>query len=134
MKKIKFENANKGLCVICDKNVSIPSSLMCLKCRSICEPIYMAPLEEYGDQMLLDIKSKCCGADVKFLGRITCSEKCHEDFVAACEDKFGKVKKIIDETMMIAYKVPTRDIIEKGIKWEDLSGYPLWDDEKSKLK
>lgn len=131
MKDIKFENVNKGLCVMCDKNAEISNSWICLKCGNFCETTYSKPLEEYEDKMLLDIKSGCCNTDVKFLGRITCSEECHEDFITACEYKFGKVKTITDTTTNMTYEVPTRDIIEKGIKWEDLPTYPLYSDEKS---
>lgn len=59
-------------------------------------------------------------------GGLTCSEICHKEFVRFCEDKFGKVKKVIDQTTGIAYEVPTRDIIELGLKWQDLRKYPMF--------
>jgi len=70
--------------------------------------------------MLIDIKSECCKADVQPIGRLTCSDNCHESFAKQLERKFGKVKKVIDDTTGVAYKVPTRDIIENGLTWQDL--------------
>lgn len=61
-------------------------------------------------------------------GGITCSEYCHKEFVKFCEDKFGKVKKVVDQTTGVQYKVPTSDIIERGLAWEDLTKYPVWND------
>lgn len=63
-------------------------------------------------------------------GRATCSEDCHEKFVDRCEKEFGAYKKIIDLTTGLTHKVPTRTIIEKGIKQVDLHGYPLWPKEE----
>jgi predicted nucleic acid-binding Zn ribbon protein len=56
----------------------------------------------------------------------TCSEKCHKIFVEKLIKLFGKYKKVIDINTMIAYKVPTIDIIEKGLRHSDLPKYPLW--------
>ena len=61
-------------------------------------------------------------------GGMTCSENCHKEFIRLCEEKFGKVKKVIDQTTDVAYEVPTRDIVEIGLKWEDLAKYPMWND------
>lgn len=138
MTEINFENSNKGLCVVCNKKMSKSDIWICLNCFNPCKLVQHRILDTKDtknikdakdDEMLLDMKSECCLSDVRFVGRITCSESCHKDFVIACEEKFGKVKKIIDETTDIAYKVPTRDIIEKGVAWQDLPKYPLWDDD-----
>lgn len=80
MTKVKLENADKGLCVACDKHIT--------------------------------------------KGRMTCSENCHEEFVKFCEEQYGATKKVVDNTTGISYNVPTRDIVEKGLKWEDLHNYP----------
>ena len=92
MKSSIFDNASKGLCIICG----------------------MPTIE----------------------GRITCSERCHEEFIKFGEGKFGTVKKVIDATTGIAYVVPTRDIIERGLAQKDLAKYPLWEEkeEKGKIK
>lgn len=79
---VNFENADKNLCVICDKHT--------------------------------------------ITGKMTCSDDCHEKFVEFCEGQYGISKKVVDQTTGISYKVPTRDIIEKGLKWKDLTNYPRW--------
>lgn len=61
-------------------------------------------------------------------GKMTCSVNCHEKFVEFCEGQYGISKKVIDQTTGISYKVPTRDIIEKGLKWKDLLNYPRWEE------
>lgn len=81
------------------------------------------------NSLLLDsVKGLCviCNNHVYPPGNVTCSSKCHEEFVKLCGEKFGVFKKVIDETTNITYKVPTRDIIEKGLKWEELAKYPVW--------
>ena len=60
---------------------------------------------------------------------MTCSDACHEKLVSRLIAEFGEFKKVVDSTTSIAYRVPTRDIIEKGIKWRDLNRYPLWEEE-----
>ena len=69
-----------------------------------------------------------CNVSITGEGRVTCSERCHEELVRLAEVQFGKVKNVVDSTTGISYKVPTRDIIENGLKWEDLTKYPVWKD------
>jgi hypothetical protein len=130
MKGVTFENTKKGLCVICNKKIET-SSMLCTNCHNPCKPVYSEletkELEAKGEHVILDVKSDCCNADVKF-GNITCSAICHEKFVMACEDEFGPYKKVIDQTTDISYRIPTRDLIEKELRWEDLTKYPLWND------
>lgn len=57
---------------------------------------------------------------------ITCSDECHEKFVHILEQEFGIYKKLVDIVTGKTYKVPTRDIIERGLKYEDLKNYPEW--------
>lgn len=59
-------------------------------------------------------------------GRATCSEDCHEKFVHLVEEEFGKYKKVVDITTGKAYRVPTRFIIEEGLKYEQLKEFPEW--------
>jgi len=40
--------------------------------------------------------------------------------------EFGEFKKVVRKTTGVAYKVPTRDIIEHGVKEQELDRYPLW--------
>ncbi len=84
---VNFENADKNLCVICDKPT--------------------------------------------ITGKLTCCENCHEKFVEFCERQYGISKNVTDQTTGISYKVPTRDIIEKGLRGEDLTRYPLWEDSEA---
>lgn len=42
--------------------------------------------------------------------------------------RFGEFKKVVRMRTGVAYKVPTIDILEKGIREQDLDRYPLWED------
>ena len=44
------------------------------------------------------------------------------------DQRFGEYKKVVDAETGKAYKVPVRDIIEKGLKYKDLINYPPWND------
>lgn len=57
---------------------------------------------------------------------LTCSDECHEELARRLISEFGEFKKVISETTGIAYRVPTRDIIEKGLREEELDQYPVW--------
>lgn len=59
---------------------------------------------------------------------MTCSEQCHEELVRRLLAEFGEFKKVVRMSTGIAYKVPTRDIIERGIREEELDQYPLWEE------
>ena len=61
---------------------------------------------------------------------LTCSDECHKEFVRHLIPEFGEFMKVIRMTTGVAYKVPTRDIIEDGLKEEELGRYPLWDGDK----
>lgn len=69
-----------------------------------------------------------CNSPVKVEGYWTCSKKCHDEFLRFGIRKFGDAKKVVDITTGTAYKVPTKDIIEKGLAWEDLTKYSVWED------
>jgi hypothetical protein len=43
--------------------------------------------------------------------------------------RFGEFKKVVRMRTGVTYKVPTRDILEKGIREQDLDQYPLWERE-----
>jgi len=51
-----------------------------------------------------------------------------EELVRRLIDQFGEFKKVVRMTTGEAFKVPTRDIIEKGIREQDLDQYPKWED------
>jgi len=66
-----------------------------------------------------------CGAQcTEFL--VTCSEGCHEKLIDRLEREFGIYKKVVDIETGKAHRVPTRDIIEKGLRYQDLKNYPEW--------
>lgn len=65
-----------------------------------------------------------CSAKSKYA---TCSDKCHEEFVTDCIQKYGMFKKITDCTTQISYKIPVRVILEEGVNQEDLVNYPVWE-------
>jgi len=67
-----------------------------------------------------------CGTPY-FGGRqFTCSDGCHEELVNRLIAKYGEFKKVISMRTRKAYKVPTRDIMEKGLLEQELDKYPLW--------
>jgi len=51
-----------------------------------------------------------------------------EELVKHLIDQFGEFKKVVRMATGEAFKVPTRDIIEKGIREQDLDQYPKWED------
>ena len=59
---------------------------------------------------------------------LTCSDECQEELVRRLIAEFGEFKKVVRASTGIAYKVPTRDIIEKGVREQDLDQYPLWEE------
>ena len=62
------------------------------------------------------------------LGRTaTCSEECHDKLISGIVAEFGEFKMVVRQATGIAYRVPTRDIIEFGLREVDLSRYPLWE-------
>jgi len=73
-----------------------------------------------------------CNTPIHTKGHMTCSQDCHEKFIIFGEKKFGITKKVIDIETGISYRVPTRDIIEQGLTYQDLSKYPLCNDEQEK--
>jgi len=71
-----------------------------------------------------------CGEPYVIGRQYTCSEKCHRKFVRALIKKSGKYKKVIDARTGVAHRVPTKDIIEKGLQYKDLPNYPLWESDR----
>ncbi len=69
-----------------------------------------------------------CGKSYVMGRRFTCSEECHRRLIENLIEEFGEYKKVVDAETGRAYKVPTRDILEKGLRYKDLVNYPLWED------
>ena len=66
-----------------------------------------------------------CGATcVGYL--VTCSDEHHEELIRSLEPKFGSYKKVVDLETLKTHKVPLRDIIETGLRQQDLKHYPEW--------
>ena len=122
---VKPENQLKGLCVICSAKIS-QSFAICHRCRKKCE--LTRPEYSSGSDIVATVKSMCCGADVDLHAKTTCSDICHEEYVKFLEVKFGTHKKVEDAESGIAYRVPTRDIMERGLNQRDLPKYPRWRD------
>jgi len=77
--------------------------------------------------MLLEekITKVCVVCGTCFIGAgLTCSQKCHETFVKQLESDFGKEKIVVDAVTGKRYRVPTRYIIEHGLKYTDLQKFP----------
>lgn len=65
-----------------------------------------------------------CGTPY-FGGRqFTCSDACHEEMVNRLITKIGEFKIVVRTSTGEAFKVPTRAIIEKGIREQELDRYP----------
>ena len=58
-------------------------------------------------------------------GSVTCCEDHHEEFVMKVEAKVGTHKRILSMVTGKTHWVPVRDIIEKGIRHDDLASYPV---------
>lgn len=63
----------------------------------------------------------------------TCSEACHEAWLEQLKRECGNYQKIVQTRTGEAFKVPLRDIYEKGIKEKDLNRYPHWQEGDSKF-
>lgn len=124
MKKDKL----KDLCVICGEHIEMTAVWICGQCLQPCEVDDSIIVDKVIDKTLVYTKSKCCSTDAQSVGRLTCSEKCHDTFVKMLEKEFGAVKKVTDEATGIDYSIPIKDIIERGLTWQDLPRYPQWKD------
>ena len=119
-------------CVVCGRQFPASGLLTCRSCRKPCEPddpkILLAAEASHvlvdPVPLLVDVKSACCHADVDVLQQVTCSDTCHEIYVLELMRRFGATKRIIDAASGKAYLVPTRTLIEKGIRHEDLHNFP----------
>ncbi|MDP2660952.1 MAG: hypothetical protein Q8R28_09510 [Dehalococcoidia bacterium] len=58
------------------------------------------------------------------VGSATCGPTCHEELVAWFEREVGTHKRVTRMTTGETFMVPVRDIIEKGVREEDLDQYP----------
>lgn len=121
MSKNDWENIRDHLCVICKNKLKDSGYYLCNKCNKVCEINYTKISDD-----VMDVKSKCCNSDIEMSNIITCGKHCHDLFVIKKIVEDGLFKKIIDATSGIAYKIPTKLIIEEGIRQQDLKKFPEW--------
>jgi len=57
---------------------------------------------------------------------MTCSDGCHEALLAKMVAEFGEFKRVISKRTGKSYRVPTRDILDPGIREQNLAQYPIW--------
>ncbi len=69
--------------------------------------------------------SKCTSRDE---GIDKSYQRTKEKLIRRVIEQFGEFRKVVRMTTGEAFKVPTRDIIEKGIQEQDLDQYPKWED------
>ena len=124
---VDFSNERRGRCVACGKMLTPGPRWVCQACRTACY-IYIADVREVvsSDRVTLDIRSACCEADVWPLQHLTCCSRCHETLIAHLEQQFGTHKKVVWQATGQAFRVPTRALIEEGLREQDLDRYPRW--------
>lgn len=121
MTDIHWENIKDNLCVMCKATLKSSSYYLCDKCNKVCQITHTKISED-----ISDLKSVCCNSDVQFNNTITCSNFCHNQYILKKIEEDGLFTKVIDSVSGIAYKVPTKLIIEEGLRQEDLKNYPTW--------
>ena len=129
MTRLDWSAAHRGLCVVCGDVVGGTAAPICRSChkpaRVILRRIGKGPQKRNGT-FIADAVSDCCDDDVDIAPgvRITCSENCHERFVEELEREFGREKVVVDEATGRRHLVPTRQIIERGVRQENLKFFP----------
>jgi protein-arginine kinase activator protein McsA len=75
-----------------------------------------------------------CSAEYngQFKFGLTCCQECHDRFLNYMVFRYGEFKRVIRQSTGEAFKVPVRDIIEHGIKEQDLDRYPKWEQADTK--
>lgn len=61
-------------------------------------------------------------------------DQSREQLIQKLIARFGEFKKVVRMCTGVAYKVTTREIIEKGIREQDLDRYPLWEEDTGTSK
>lgn len=121
--EINWQNVQRAVCIICDKQVP-QSHNFCLNCKKPCKIVFPPNWKEIGP--IFNVKSECCNADIDMRQKITCSNPCHEKFIGLIIKEYGEFKKVYDH-FGVAYRVPTKDIIERGLIESELwKHYPRW--------
>ena len=73
--------------------------------------------------------TKCVICGTPYFGgrQFTCSDACHEKLVNRIIAKYGEFKMVVRASTGEAFRVPTRDILEQGVREQDLDQYPKWE-------
>lgn len=121
---IDWPAAHEGRCVVCGEPVPRTGAYICRACHRPCEVDIAVGVPRRDTLVLADARSRCCRADVDVAKRITCSDSCHEKFVEEMERDFGSLKVVVDVTTGKRHVVPTRVLVEKGLRQEELAKYP----------
>jgi hypothetical protein len=127
---ITWENVPLGKCVICSSELKDRGYYYCVRCKNPAEiefrPLAGGPRMVQLNPMLFlaDAKSKCCHEDLEVRTRITCSDKCHKHFVTGLIKQFGEFKLVVDQSSGKSYKVPTKDLVERSLRFSNLRSYP----------
>jgi hypothetical protein len=61
---------------------------------------------------------------------LTCSDECHEKLLQRLIDEFGEFKKVCSAVTGKCYRVPTRHILEKGLRHDELVQFPEWEEKE----
>ncbi|MBA7635932.1 hypothetical protein ES703_43543 [subsurface metagenome] len=69
-----------------------------------------------------------CGITYDQGREMTCSDACHEKLIGRLIAEFGEFKKVVRASTGEVFKVPTRDILENGIRAQELDQYPKFED------
>ena len=74
----------------------------------------------------MDRPAFCCICGQPYIpGRdMTCSDVCHEALISRIIAQVGEFEKVVRASTGEAFKVPTRDILEKGVEECELDQYP----------
>ncbi len=73
--------------------------------------------------------TNCVICGIQYFGgrQFTCSDACHEELVRRLIEKYGEFKMVVRASTGEAFRVPTRDILEKGVREQELDQYPKWE-------
>ena len=58
----------------------------------------------------------------------TCSDECHAELCRRIVDRHGEFRQVTCMSTGVSYRVPTMEILEKGIRGEELDRYPPWEE------
>ena len=60
---------------------------------------------------------------------LTCGQECHGEIVGRMVAVLGEFRQVVDAETGLAHRVPTKDVLENGLRHADLAKYPLWEEQ-----